>query len=204
MMTKKTQSQGAQAKLTAKRLEMLRREADLTLEGFAQTIARRGQESPAHTTCMAWRNGKSVPGGEYLRAIAERYGVTTDWLLGIKDAPQYRDQGRTTDDLAADLAAHVGRAVALHLEQHGVRAGHRRTVARWVAERPLIEHITRIACDESTAVAQWLQLLAAIGRALDELTAAVGESAAAPTRQALERAIPAAPPGLKLFRSPEE
>lgn len=35
-------------------------------------------------------NGASTPAAAALKAIAEYYGVTTDWLLGIKGAPKKR------------------------------------------------------------------------------------------------------------------
>jgi transcriptional regulator with XRE-family HTH domain len=51
---------------------------------------------------------KSDPEADNLRRIGERTGVSIDWLLGF-DVPMYRDQSRSTEELASDVAAHVTR-----------------------------------------------------------------------------------------------
>ncbi len=77
------------AKVTAERLEELRRNHSLTVQQFADRCRREPGVGVGHSMIVAWRNGRSVPGGAYLRHIAETFGVTTDWILGIQNAPKY-------------------------------------------------------------------------------------------------------------------
>lgn len=58
-----------------------------------------------------WLSGRSAPGAENLRRIGATTGCSIDWLLGLSDE-RFPDQGRSDSDLAADVAAHVRRAVA--------------------------------------------------------------------------------------------
>lgn len=63
----------------------------------------------------AWRNSGRVPGGFYLRRVAESFKVTVDWLLCVPDAPKYRNQWRTDATLESDVAGYVAREVAAAL-----------------------------------------------------------------------------------------
>lgn len=56
-----------------------------------------------------------MPGGQYLRRIAEQFSVTTDWLLGIEGAPMYPKQRRTQSELKEDLTEHLKRVVSSRL-----------------------------------------------------------------------------------------
>src|SRR5579862_8175800 len=103
MATKKRRRKhGALAKVTAERLEELRRERGLTVEAFARSFG-----ATVHTTYAAWRNGQSVPGGYYLRKIAEEYGVTADWLLGMKGAARYAEAPRSAERLFDEVEVHI-------------------------------------------------------------------------------------------------
>jgi transcriptional regulator with XRE-family HTH domain len=67
-------------------------------------------------TVQRWRSRKNTPQAEQLHAIAERTGVSVDWLLGF-DVPKYRGQSRaTTSSIEADLALAV---------EHRLRSKHR-------------------------------------------------------------------------------
>ena len=51
------------------------------------------------TTYSAWENGRSEPGISKICAIAERFGITTDELLGFAPIPKTRHP----PDRAAEL-----------------------------------------------------------------------------------------------------
>lgn len=91
----------AAIKETSERLFDLKREKGYTVQGFADTF------DAKLTTVCDWLNARVLPRAEALRKIAEHFGVTTDWLLGIEGAPKRRDQWRTDATLAHDLAAYV-------------------------------------------------------------------------------------------------
>ena len=70
----------------------------------------------APTTAGEWLNagvkGRArnvLPGAVYLIAMAEAFGVTTDWILGIKGAHKYPTQKATDRELADDVRDHVAR-----------------------------------------------------------------------------------------------
>ena len=101
---KRRRTHEALARVTAERLEELRRERGLTVEEFARACG-----ATRHTTYLAWRNGVSVPGGHYLRTMAEKFDVSTDWLLGIASAR------RPAEPLLTD--AEIDRAVEARLRR---------------------------------------------------------------------------------------
>lgn len=102
MPTKKRQPRHkALAAAIRDRLEELRRENGLnTYAAFAKFA---GVPRPQ---LNAWRNSGVVPGGFYLRRMAESLGVTADWLLCVEGARKYRlgGGGAEWDDRAAALA----------------------------------------------------------------------------------------------------
>jgi transcriptional regulator with XRE-family HTH domain len=61
----------------------------------------------------AYLSGKRLPDAATLRTIAERTGVSLDWLLlgDGSDAPCYRGQSRDRAELEADVAAYIARAL---------------------------------------------------------------------------------------------
>jgi|HubBroStandDraft_6_1064221.scaffolds.fasta_scaffold448776_1 transcriptional regulator with XRE-family HTH domain len=93
----------------ARRLEELREERGMNYSQFARVA---GVPRPQHNS---WRNDGRVPGGFHLCQIAERLGVTTDWLLGIKDAPKYPTQQRPDNKLVRDLAIYLQREISLRV-----------------------------------------------------------------------------------------
>ncbi len=53
----------------------------------------------AQSTLSDWKNGKSVPGVENLRKIAQYFGVTIDYLADVEPPnPQAHGEGITFDD----------------------------------------------------------------------------------------------------------
>jgi transcriptional regulator with XRE-family HTH domain len=58
------------------RLRTARKTAGLTLEAVADRLGL-ARQSIAH-----WEMGRSFPGPEGLKEVADLYGVTTDWILG--------------------------------------------------------------------------------------------------------------------------
>ena len=89
------------------RLQELKKEENLTLEDFAAKIG-----APKHSTPGTWLGGKGLPSVEYLDSIASAFNVATDWLLGVKDAPKYRGQQRTSAALEQELEGYLVRKVA--------------------------------------------------------------------------------------------
>jgi transcriptional regulator with XRE-family HTH domain len=86
------------------RLEELRREKGLNYTEFATAA---GVPRPQYN---AWRNSGVVPGGFYLRGMAEKLGVTTDWLLGIEDSPKYSEM-RSREKMQEDMIAKIVRGL---------------------------------------------------------------------------------------------
>jgi transcriptional regulator with XRE-family HTH domain len=73
----------------------------------------------SHSKLSAWISGKTEPNAEALRAIATKFGVTADWLLGVPGAPQWSQQRRSDADLAADLAAYVSKKALASIDTTG-------------------------------------------------------------------------------------
>ncbi|MBS4917552.1 MAG: helix-turn-helix transcriptional regulator [Clostridiales bacterium] len=63
----------------SERLKQLRKQQKLTLERFGAQL-----EVSKQTPCR-WENGERQPSLEMLARIAEFYGVSTDYLLGLSD-----------------------------------------------------------------------------------------------------------------------
>ena len=103
---------GSQAALVfSERLQLLIRErCDGSRYAFAQLLTSEGHGQRVGTSHISkWCDHGILPGSEKLEWIATRTGVSVDWLLGLPDAPMYRDQTRTSAELALDLAAHLVR-----------------------------------------------------------------------------------------------
>ena len=103
----------------------------------------------------AYINGTRLPGAESLRAIAERTGVSLDWLLlgWGGEGPLCRNQTRSRGELEADIVAWVNRALqqayALELAQDGVPTD--LYVWRVDATAILADAVTRIHENEQRA-----------------------------------------------------
>ena len=63
----------------ARRIREVRTEAGLTQTQFGKML------SVSQDTVSLWEKGKSAPTAEYLTAICRRFGVSADYLLGLKD-----------------------------------------------------------------------------------------------------------------------
>ncbi len=61
------------------RLKELRKENQLTQLQLGKLL------NISQDTISLWEKGKSLPGVEYIVALAKLYDVTTDYLLGLKD-----------------------------------------------------------------------------------------------------------------------
>lgn len=70
--------------MLTKKLFDLRTEAGKTLEEVGKIVGAEKQ------TVWGWENGKSKPSFDALVALAELYGVTTDYLLGAKNGDRER------------------------------------------------------------------------------------------------------------------
>jgi transcriptional regulator with XRE-family HTH domain len=101
---------GDDGKTVATRLKGLRFDNKLTVEGFAERCG------VPPSTARDWLNGKVLPSSEGLFAIAEAFGVTTDWILGRRGAPMHPEQYRTDAELAEDLGWYVAREAFLRLD----------------------------------------------------------------------------------------
>lgn len=120
MQTKKRPSSKRQrrvglARVTAERLEEVRRDAGMTVAQFAAACREGRGGVVGHSSMVAWRAGRSVPGGDYLRRIAAKFGVSVDWLLGLEGAPKFRLQVRSQPALAIDFGEHCRRAASAML-----------------------------------------------------------------------------------------
>lgn len=86
----------------AKRLKELRKqEPGLTQEKLAQQLG------IAKTTLASYEQGKRQPDFTVLSAIAKRFGVTTDYLLGENQTPEWANS-KDTNDLEKFLTDNEG------------------------------------------------------------------------------------------------
>ena len=63
----------------AERLRELRRERNLSMKDFAKTI------DATDAAVSNWENNVNQPKISYLKKISEKYGVSTDYLLGLEN-----------------------------------------------------------------------------------------------------------------------
>ena len=61
------------------RLRELRRERNLSMKDFAKTI------DATDAAVSNWENNINQPKMSYLKNISEKYGVSTDYLLGLEN-----------------------------------------------------------------------------------------------------------------------
>ncbi len=140
-----------------------------------------------HSQVSAWLNGDSVPGGIYLRAIAEgvpadgkpvggRRAVTSDWMLCIDGAPKYPEERLILTDFlrfateemirqgseGMDLPPRIRDALAGHITRDVVRAELRRLA------RDLMQRAFRI--DERQRASEIVQARLRNDRTLDART----------------------------------
>ena len=64
-------------KVVAERIREIRRENKLSQTEFGEKL------NVSQDTVSLWEKGKSVPSAEYLVAIAQTFGVSTDYILGL-------------------------------------------------------------------------------------------------------------------------
>ena len=63
----------------ASRIREVRSEAKLTQMGFGKKLG------VSQDTVSLWEKGKSLPATEYIILICEQFGISADYLLGLKD-----------------------------------------------------------------------------------------------------------------------
>lgn len=68
-------------------------------------------EGVGTTLVSKWCDGGTVPSARHLALLAQRTGVSVDWLLGLEGAPMMRGQSRGEASLLDDVMAHLTRAV---------------------------------------------------------------------------------------------
>ena len=66
---------------------------DMTLEQFAKKL------SMSRATVGFYAAGQRIPDALGLKKIAEKCNVSTDWLLGLSNYPNYDDRGITAEEL---------------------------------------------------------------------------------------------------------
>lgn len=129
-----------------------------------------------HSKVSGWVNRKAMPSAEALVAIARRFDVTTDWLLGAHEAaPQHPAQWRSEAALEDDLAAHVTREALMRLE--GI-------TEPWLVEvldsmlhgETLLDHLVRVATEDLKANAAFFRQKAEAAKQMHrlEMSAASG------------------------------
>lgn len=73
------------AKAFADRLNMIKNDTDITYRDIERATG------IPHTSLGIWTHGETLPNTYSLIRLAEYFGVTTDWLLGLSD-----EMGRST------------------------------------------------------------------------------------------------------------
>lgn len=106
-----------------------------------------------------WLAGEQFPGLKHLRLIADRTGVSLDWLLlGIGGpSPVFTGQSRSQTELEQDIAVYVRREIhrreaegAFDTPDHGVRLG----LESWLVDGAgLLSGLVR---DEERRVKEWI------------------------------------------------
>lgn len=109
MTKKRIRKHRALANQIRDRLEELRQERGLNYSQFAKAA---GVPLPQYN---AWRNDGVVPGGNYLKIMAERLFVTTDWLLCVEGAQKRQDQSLPDADVEREIGAYVMGALPARL-----------------------------------------------------------------------------------------
>lgn len=63
----------------AERVREVRTENKLSQKAFGEAL------SVSQDTVSLWENGRSLPSAEYITVICKKFGVSADYLLGLKD-----------------------------------------------------------------------------------------------------------------------
>lgn len=66
-------------KIVAERIREIRVENKLSQTRFGEIL------NVSQDTVSLWEKGKSVPTAEYLIALSEKFGVSVDYILGLKE-----------------------------------------------------------------------------------------------------------------------
>ncbi len=65
--------------MIGERIREIRAENKLTQREFGERL------SVSQDTVSLWEKGKSLPSAEYIVLICRKFGVSSDYLLGLKD-----------------------------------------------------------------------------------------------------------------------
>ena len=77
----------------ALRLKEQRERKNLTQTSLAELLGYKN-----YTTISKWESGDSIPRGRELKWLAEYFGVTTDYLLGLVDEPKKKHSSDKIND----------------------------------------------------------------------------------------------------------
>ncbi|MBS7527853.1 helix-turn-helix transcriptional regulator [Fusibacter paucivorans] len=88
---------------TAKLLRQLRKEKEITMDEMVIDLKRYGV-SPSKSMISRWESGKAEPSMEYARILAQYYGVSLDYLLGLSAE---RSSVSATTSPPTTIAAHA-------------------------------------------------------------------------------------------------
>lgn len=89
--------------MVAERIKYLREQNGMTQAGLARQL------SITRSSVNAWEMGISVPSTQYILELANLFKVSTDYLLGVKDAVSVKAAGLTEKDiqLVYSLVSHL-------------------------------------------------------------------------------------------------
>lgn len=79
--------------MVADRIKSLRENMGLTQAGLAKIL------NLTRSSINAWEMGFSVPSTQYIIELAQFFGVSSDYLLGISGTPTISISGLTEDDV---------------------------------------------------------------------------------------------------------
>mgnify|MGYP001853104964 CR=1 FL=1 len=89
------------------RIRELRESTGLSARKFAEELGIK------YTTYYGYETGTREPGSEFIANFAKRFGVTTDYILGLEekkpsDAIKEATEGMTTEDILLKFARSAG------------------------------------------------------------------------------------------------
>lgn len=79
--------------MLAKRIKTLREEQEMTQTDLAKRL------NITRSSVNAWEQGISTPSTQFVVELAELFGVSTDYLLGMKKNASIDVEGLTEDDI---------------------------------------------------------------------------------------------------------
>lgn len=80
--------------MVAERIKLLRENAGLTQAGLAKLL------NLTRSSINAWEMGFSIPSTQYIIELAQLFGVSTDYILGLPETATIGIAGLTEQDVA--------------------------------------------------------------------------------------------------------